>query len=1025
MSVKKNCPQCGAPLQESAPGGLCPRCVMALNFQTQTVFTDEPAAMPAPPAPAELAPHFPQLEILECLGRGGMGVVYKARQPQLDRIVALKILAPERVTDPRFADRFLREARALAKLNHPNIVTIYDFGQTGGYFYLLMEFVDGVNLRELLRGGRLAPREALAIVPAICEALQYAHDRGIIHRDIKPENILLDKEGKVKIADFGIARILREPAADESTAKASAGGVPGLTAESVLGTPKYMAPEQAEKSGEADHRADIYSLGVVFYEMLTGELPGNKLEPPSRKVHIDVRLDEVVLRALERKPELRYQQASQVKTIVETIAGTPEEIGGRPPAEVPEGRLFLFNRRYLLKVCAVLAVGIVLVCVQNKAIKSYLGLTESPQLSVTVHSGIIPVLAAAAFKGDIPVRIASLGTVDSSNTVVFSIAQDYVQDVVKRFDARERLPVEAEDRAGKLFGHGFLRGVDNQMDTTTGTLKCSATLAPDEDNLMVRGMFLNIHLTLEVKHGMTLVPAEAVREDTQGPFVWAIKPDQTVSHRLVQRGTIDGATVEIRSGLSPGDLVVVDHFNSLHEGRKVRCKLAQNVTATPAVPAGAQKHSFAAAIEGAYIGQTDFPHDDSIEITSVSRCPSWITVTGHYNLVSHDQATLALYITATNLSMTEPGQEIQISKGRGDFALIHTHIVPGLPHVAMCANMENFADLYFGTKAEAAEESKMNLHPTWSFGPVMERTLRINGDECDYLVLRTGEVLHHSWIDPGDLRGNPPSGVMEWARKNGVDVGFCFTTNKQYSALAFTMFDMGDLPFSYDTVPDDHYTRFRSAAELLAYNARHPDRPAQNPMVDPCLGGGVTNIWNDFTADVLRGTPDGDGLPRFLNNKIFALWLELTNVIHPVAFSTRDGIEGLLQVTSFTTNPPVLRLRYKLAQFKGPDSQGASEPVDLRDAKAHLAEVRIEYGPQHPEVQAALARVKELERLSKEEPGIPADLREAKAHLAELRMEYGPHHSEVQAALARIKSLEENKPRDMKTNSSLPVPPTQ
>jgi serine/threonine protein kinase len=323
MNSPKICPQCGAPLNEGAAAGLCPRCVMGLHLQPETVFTGELAAASAPPAPEELAPHFPQLEILECLGRGGMGVVYKARQPQLDRVVALKILAPERVTEARFADRFLREARALAKLNHPNIVTIHDFGQTGGYFYLLMEFVDGVNLRELLRGGRLPPAEALAIVPAICDALQYAHDRGIVHRDIKPENILLDKEGKVKIADFGIAKMIEpeaggaDPPASPEIGAAQPHGPTG-----VLGTPKYMAPEQAEKPGEVDHRADIYSLGVVFYEMLTGELPGKLLEAPSKKVQIDVRLDEVVLRALERKPELRYQQAGEVKTMVETIAQT-------------------------------------------------------------------------------------------------------------------------------------------------------------------------------------------------------------------------------------------------------------------------------------------------------------------------------------------------------------------------------------------------------------------------------------------------------------------------------------------------------------------------------------------------------------------------------------------------------------------------------------------------------------------------------------------------------------------------------
>src|SRR5664280_97243 len=135
MSTAQNCPHCGALLAEDAPAGLCPRCVMALNFQTETVFTDPATAATVPPGPAQLAPDFPQLEILECLGRGGMGVVYKARQPQLERLVALKILAPERVADARFAERFLREARTLARLSHPNIVTVHDFGQAGAYFY--------------------------------------------------------------------------------------------------------------------------------------------------------------------------------------------------------------------------------------------------------------------------------------------------------------------------------------------------------------------------------------------------------------------------------------------------------------------------------------------------------------------------------------------------------------------------------------------------------------------------------------------------------------------------------------------------------------------------------------------------------------------------------------------------------------------------------------------------------------------------------------------------------------------------
>ena len=331
---KPVCPKCGAALPANAPAGLCPRCLMAMNLATQTVLPEEQAGAPGkpaapPPAPAEIAPNFPQLEILECLGRGGMGVVYKARQKSLDRFVALKLLAPERVGDPQFAERFTREAKALAALNHPNIVTIHDFGQAGGFYYLLMEFVDGVNLRQALKAGRFTPEQALAIVPPLCDALQFAHERGIVHRDIKPENLLLDRDGHIKIADFGIAKMLGAPLtpslAPTDGEKLPAGRVGDneLTGESAAGTPGYMAPEQKATPQKVDSRADIYSLGVVFYEMLTGELPGEKLQPPSRKVQIDVRLDEVVLRALEQTPELRYQTAAELRTQVETIALTP------------------------------------------------------------------------------------------------------------------------------------------------------------------------------------------------------------------------------------------------------------------------------------------------------------------------------------------------------------------------------------------------------------------------------------------------------------------------------------------------------------------------------------------------------------------------------------------------------------------------------------------------------------------------------------------------------------------------------
>src|SRR5688572_6789411 len=378
------CPQCGTPLPPNSPTGLCPRCLMAMNVATQTDVTDPTgphgtkivSPPPTAPTPEEIAKFFPQLDIIECLGRGGMGVVYKARQPRLNRLVALKILAPEREKDPAFAGRFEKEAQALARLSHPNIVTIHDFGEAGGMYYLLMEFVDGVTLRQLLNTERVSPREALAIVPQICDALQFAHDHGIVHRDIKPENILLDRLGRVKVADFGLAKIIegwdaplgrpnRSSQRDDPTLTEAAQQhrpTSELTeAGKVMGTPQYMAPEQVSHPAEVDHRADIYALGVVFYQMLTGELPGKRLEPPSKKVQIDVRLDEIVLRALEQKPELRYQQASVLKTQVETIsAEAPKSEIHNPKPESPP-RLSRFQSVALTALDILVAVLLVLV----------------------------------------------------------------------------------------------------------------------------------------------------------------------------------------------------------------------------------------------------------------------------------------------------------------------------------------------------------------------------------------------------------------------------------------------------------------------------------------------------------------------------------------------------------------------------------------------------------------------------------------------------------------------------------------
>ena len=384
------CPTCGKPVPTNAPSGICPACLIqaGMNFHEDPTVTPASNSSFVPPSVFDLVPHFSQLEISELIGCGGMGAVYKARQTKLDRTVALKVLRPETDDDTGFAQRFNREAQTLARLSHPNIVGIHDFGEISipdehgppkTLYYFVMEYVDGSDVRRLMNN-RLSPSETMNVISQVCDALQFAHEEGIVHRDIKPENILIDSRGRVKIADFGLAKL-----ASKTEQQFTLTGT-----HQVMGTPRYMAPEQMERSRTVDHRADVYSLGVVFYEMLTGEVPMGQFEPPSKKIpNVGVKLDSVVLQAMAREPERRFQSANDMRNemlvategvfpvydngampgpstildmgVKKAFAGIKRELVGPAQTSWIPGGLAIF-----LSVAALIGIALLLFCIPSK-----------------------------------------------------------------------------------------------------------------------------------------------------------------------------------------------------------------------------------------------------------------------------------------------------------------------------------------------------------------------------------------------------------------------------------------------------------------------------------------------------------------------------------------------------------------------------------------------------------------------------------------------------------------------------------
>lgn len=291
----------------------------------QTVVSPhQPPPLPPPQATDGRVPNAPAPEVLNqmipqgryladaIIGMGGMGVVYRGIQVSLNRPVALKLLRKGDGAAYAFEDRFRREAIAMGQLTHPNIVAIYDFDVIEqDYLFFVMEFVDGTDLAEIMRTGGMTPQLTLMLLPQICHALEYAHSRGIVHRDIKPANIMVTRRGEVKVTDFGLAKKF-----DQMNSFVTMTNM-------IMGTPEYAAPEQVDAHREVDHRADIYALGVMIYQMLTGQLPRGSWQPPSVKPGVDPRLDAIVIKAMMQDRNQRFQSITEMRHAIEDITTRP------------------------------------------------------------------------------------------------------------------------------------------------------------------------------------------------------------------------------------------------------------------------------------------------------------------------------------------------------------------------------------------------------------------------------------------------------------------------------------------------------------------------------------------------------------------------------------------------------------------------------------------------------------------------------------------------------------------------------
>src|SRR5688572_9293814 len=342
MTSERICPKCETVIGGFGPVGLCPKCLLLSGLETQE-GSERAGSQPNPARPQ--IRYFGNYELLEEVASGGMGIVYKARQMSLNRIVAVKLLLFGRFSHPEFVQRFRVEAAAAAALQHPNIVAIHEVGEHDGQPYFSMDYVEGTNLADLVREHALPPKRAAVHLKQIAEAIHFAHQKGVLHRDLKPSNVLLDQFDQPRITDFGLAKQLHE------------GSDLTITGQ-VLGSPGYMPPEQAMgKRAAMGPASDVYSMGAILFHLLTGRPPfvsesvtetlqqvlgAEPVSPRLLNPSVPRDLETLCLKCLEKDPIRRYTTALELSQELDRFL-RDEPIRARPAG--PAHRAWRWARR--------------------------------------------------------------------------------------------------------------------------------------------------------------------------------------------------------------------------------------------------------------------------------------------------------------------------------------------------------------------------------------------------------------------------------------------------------------------------------------------------------------------------------------------------------------------------------------------------------------------------------------------------------------------------------------------------------